>query len=139
MEAPRSARCSEWFTSEGKAGLSVDPAFHIFTVKRQMRAAVKTMFVSCFTHSSPALPSSSSSLSRSFSMTFPVQFAQQFKLSPLLLLSLSLSDLLVSSSCDITGHRSPLGLDIRPRCQATAVKGLSASVCECSMCVYVCS
>ena len=55
--------------------------------------------------------------------------------------SLSLSDLLVSSSCDITGHCSPLGLDTRPRCQATAVKGLSVSVCAacaCYVCVYVC-
>ena len=45
--------------------------------------------------------------------------------------SLSLSDLLVSSSCDITGHCSPLGLDTWPRCQATAVKGLSVIVCLC--------
>ncbi|CAB1427086.1 unnamed protein product [Pleuronectes platessa] len=41
-------------------------------------------------------------------------------------------DLLVSSSCDITGHCSPLGLDTRPRCQATAVKGLSVNVCAAS-------
>lgn len=53
--------------------------------------------------------------------------------------SLSSSDLLVSSSCDITGHCSPLGLDTRPRCQATAVKGLSVSVCSpCAcMCVFM--
>lgn len=62
----------------------------------------------------------------------------QFKLS-LLLLPLSPSDLLVSSSCDITGHCSLLGLDIRPRCQATAVKGLSVIVCvACArMCVFM--
>lgn len=47
------------------------------------------------------------------------------------------SDLLVSSSCDITGHCSPLGLDIRPRCQATAVKGLSVSVCAACACMCV--
>lgn len=54
--------------------------------------------------------------------------------------SLSLSDLLVSSSCDITGHCSPLGLDTRPRCQATAVKGLSESVCvwRARVCVCLC-
>lgn len=51
--------------------------------------------------------------------------------------SLSLSDLLVSSSCDITGHCSPLGLDTRPRCQATAVKGLSVSVCAACACMCV--
>lgn len=53
--------------------------------------------------------------------------------------SLSPSDLLVSSSCDITGHCSLLGLDIRPRCQATAVKGLSVIVCvACArMCVFM--
>lgn len=50
---------------------------------------------------------------------------------------LSLSDLLVSSSCDITGHCSPLGLDTRPRCQATAVKGLSVSVCSACACMCV--
>lgn len=53
--------------------------------------------------------------------------------------SLSPLDLLVSSSCDITGHCSLLGLDIRPRCQATAVKGLSVIVCvACArMCVFM--
>lgn len=63
------------------------------------------------------------------SATFPFSFSHSnFLFSSSI--SLFLPDPLVSSSCDITGHCSPLGLDIRPRCQATAAKGLSVSVCE---------
>lgn len=71
-----------------------------------------------------------------FHATFPFSFSHSnFLLSSAV--SLSLSDLLVSSSCDITGHCSLPGLDIRPRCQATAVKGLSVSVCVACVCLCV--
>ena len=82
-----------------------------------------------------------SSSSHSFFTTFPLFSSPNLNFLLSSSASLSLSDLLVSSSCDITGHCSPLGLDTRPRCQATAVKGLSVSVCAacaCYVCVYVC-
>lgn len=91
--------------------------------------------------SSPALPvffQTLSSSSHSFFFLQPSPFS--FSNSNFLFsssVSLSLSDLLVSSSCDITGHCSSLGLDTRPRCQATAVKGLSVSVCATCACMCV--
>lgn len=147
---------SELFAYKDKAGFSIESAF-IFSQlqckiwERLHNGQVSAIFMWSFLPTfalfpfcpfftcSANFPSNSHLLTRfarpsSFLFSF-----LQFKLSPLLLcLLFSLSVLLVSSSCDITGHCSLRGLDTWPRCQATTVKGLSVSVCVRYACVCVC-
>lgn len=132
------------FTHRDKAGFSAESAFMFSKLKYKIGdrfslsnlCALLCLLVPSVTsaHSSPALP-----LFPSKCLIIPFIFhdlppSLSFSNLNFLLsssVSLSLSDLLVSSSCDITGHCSPLGLDTWPRCQATAVKGLSVIVCLC--------